>query len=714
MKLTESKMKTALAPIASALDKTTRTSREALFDRYMGEPYGDEVKGRSQYRATDVSDVVEAVFSEAMELLTSDDNLVEFAPVGQEDEQAARQETDIVHNLFREKNNSFTTLSTWFKEGLIEQNAYVRCGWIEKERVLIEEYDDLTMAEFMAVYNQIVTREGDYEVEKLEGFANSQALIDGAESEPVPEIDDATGEPKTIDVRVRCVKTEKVYEIEPIPQNDFFISPRWAKIALDGCPVCGHKAKKSKSELLALGFSVESIEKLSEGGDESGEINRHETSYNDDDFSDEDDRLGICEAYVFADVDGKGKDRLLKVWTNGDGTAVLKWKNGELAVEEVEAAPFVAWTPYLVPHRHVGRSVAELASTIQQLKTVLWRQTLDNMYKTNYPRPEVVEDLSSENTYNDLAAPDPGKPIRVQGQGAIIWQKPQTILGETLPLMDRADQELEKHAGASRYAQGLDPNALSKSQIGSEGVGRIMDAAMRRMQVIIRTFAETGLRELFLKMHADMRRGPSRSLGIKIRGEWIETNPLEWRDRTDMTVRVGTGKGDKEKRIGALQWVLVQQKEMIAQGAINVTPAHIYETQKRIVRAMGLQSVETYIADPSKIEPPQPQPPQPDPATEAQMALAQAEQMKAQAAMVKAQTDQAQAQANINFKAQELQLERDIAEFKAKEAAAQLEIKRTDLQIKQADVAIKEAKAINEIENDAEDRDTAVFGGEGQ
>ena len=180
-----------------------------------------------------------------------------------------------------------------------------------------------------------------------------------------------------------------------------------------------------------------------------------------------------------------------------------------------------------------------------------------------------------------------------------------------------------------------------------------------------------------------------------------------------MTVRIGTGKGDREKRITALQWVLGQQKEMIAQGAINVTPAHVYETQKRIVRSMGLQSVEPYIADPNTVEPPQPQPPQPDPAIEAQMALAQAEQMKAQAAMVKAQTDQSEAQARINFKSQELQLERQIAEFKAQEAAAQLEIKRTELQIKQSDVAIKGAKAINEIENDAEDRDDAAFGGGG-
>lgn len=711
MKLTESKIKAALKPIASALDGTTRTTREKLFDRYMGEPYGDEVKGRSRYRATDVADTVEAVFAEAMEVFTSDDHLVEFAPVGQEDEAAARQETDIIHNLFRDKNNSFTTLSTWFKEGLIEQNAYVRCGWVEKERVLIEEYEDLSFDQFMAVYNKIVGNDFDYEVEHLAGFANAKELISGEADTPIPELDPQTGEPKPIDVRVRCVKTEKVYEIEPLPQDEFFISSRWSKMSLDGCPVCGHRGRKSSGELLAMGFSRDSVEKLSENSETSGEINRHSTENNDDDLSDSDDRLEICEAYVRADVDGKGKERLLKMWTNGDGTSVLAWENGDMAVEEVESVPFAAWTPFIVPHRHVGRSVAELASTIQQLKTVLWRQTLDNFYKNNYPRPEVNEDLATENTYQDLAAPDHGKPIRTLGAGAITWQKPPVIMGEALTLMDRADQELEKHAGASRYAQGLDPNALSKSQIGSEGVGRIMDAAMARMQVIIRTFAETGLREVFLKMHADMRRGPARKLAMQIRGQWVEADPLSWRDRTDMTVRIGTGKADREKRIAALQWMLAEQKEMLSSGAPNVTIANIHETQKRLARAMGLQSIETYIADPRTIEATPPEPEQPDPSIAAQMALAEAEGLKAQAQMVRAETDRAEAQAKIAFQSEELRLKRDIAQFEAQEATAQLDIKKAELEIKRADLAIKEAEAINKIENDNEDRNAAQLDG---
>tara|TARA_R110000823_G_scaffold4087_1_gene15392 strand:+ start:1464 stop:3704 length:2241 start_codon:yes stop_codon:yes gene_type:complete len=734
MKMTEDQLDKALDLLAPALETTANLVREELFDRYMGEPYGDETSGRSAYMSTDVSDTVEAVFAEAMEIFTSDDYLIDFSPVGPDDEAKAREETAVVHHIFREQHNSFVTLATWFKAGLIEQNAYVRAGWVSKERVTIEEYEDLTLQELMTVYQQVAGNGADYEVELLTGIENAEALIAGAYEEPIQIINQETGEPEPIDVRVRCTKTAKEYEITAIPQNEFFISDRWNSISLEGCPVCGHRGRKSRGELVAMGFHMDSIDKLSQAVEDQEEASRHFTVDNGDFGDDDDDEdLELCEAYVRLQLKDDEPDRLIKLWTTSDGKEVLRWRNGKEAIEEVERVPFAPWTPYIVPHRHVGRSVAELAKSGMQLKTVLWRQTLDNAYKNNNPRPVINEDLASENTYKDLGNPEPGAPIRaLDAANAIVWQKSPSILGETLPLMDRADSDLEKRAGVTRYAQGLGADTLSKTQIGSEGVGRIMDAGMSRMRMIIRTFAETGLRELFLLMHADMRRGPSRELAFKIQGEWIESNPLEWRQRTDMTVRIGTGKDDKELRVQALQWLYAEQKEMRAMGDPSVTPQHVYETLKRLVRSMGLQSIEPFVQDPATIPPPDPNAVPPvDPMVEAQMAMAQAEQSKAEAAMFKAQTDQGKAQAemrlremqlqldaqteqansqerqhkmqmDMQFKAEEMRLDRDIAEFKAQEASVMLQIKRTELELKQMDMELKTAKTGHDMATDSD------------
>lgn len=165
--------------------------RSDLFDRYMGEPYGDEVQGRSQFVSTDVADAVEAILPDIMDVFTSSEGLIEFQPVGPEDEEAARQETGIVEHIFWQKNNGFEILYTWFKEALIQQNSYVQRGWVEKRRIEIEEYEDLTPDELLT----ILSEKGDYEI--LES--------DGGGDEPIR-------------IKLRCTARDKRYEVTCFPR----------------------------------------------------------------------------------------------------------------------------------------------------------------------------------------------------------------------------------------------------------------------------------------------------------------------------------------------------------------------------------------------------------------------------------------------------------------------------------------------------------------
>jgi hypothetical protein len=45
--------------------------------------------------------------------------------------------------------------------------------------------------------------------------------------------------------------------------------------------------------------------------------------------------------------------------------------------EEIEYVPYAAITPYLVPHRMFGRSVADMMIEVQKVKTNLLRMMLD-------------------------------------------------------------------------------------------------------------------------------------------------------------------------------------------------------------------------------------------------------------------------------------------------------------------------------------------------
>ena len=182
---------------------------------------------------------------------------------------------------------------------------------------------------------------------------------------------------------------------------------------------------------------------------------------------------------------------------------------------------------------------------------------------------------------------------------------------------------------------------------------------------------------------------------MKIRGEWITTNPMQWRERTDMSVRIGTGKADREKRIAGLSFVLQRQEARLSVGDASVDSQAIYETEKRIAREMGVQSLEPFIKDPRTLE----SPPPPDPEADPAMVMARAEEVKGQADLLTAQTKQAQAGEELRLKGEHLQLERDIAEFKAQEAAALVKIKQEETRIRLAELEIKDAEAAAKIES---------------
>lgn len=59
---------------------------------YFAEPFGNEKKGRSQIVTRDVLETIEGIMPELMKIFASSDSVVEFEPVGPEDEEAAAQD----------------------------------------------------------------------------------------------------------------------------------------------------------------------------------------------------------------------------------------------------------------------------------------------------------------------------------------------------------------------------------------------------------------------------------------------------------------------------------------------------------------------------------------------------------------------------------------------------------------------------------------------
>jgi len=106
--------------LAQCLPESSEVSSERAkaLKYYLSQPFGNEIDGRSQIITTDVSDVIEGALPPLLKLFTSSDDVALFDPVGPEDEEQARQESDYINYVFYKDNPGFHILYTWFKDQL--------------------------------------------------------------------------------------------------------------------------------------------------------------------------------------------------------------------------------------------------------------------------------------------------------------------------------------------------------------------------------------------------------------------------------------------------------------------------------------------------------------------------------------------------------------------------------------------------------------------
>jgi hypothetical protein len=120
----------------------SRERREAM-ERYLGEPYGNEVEGRSQVVSTDVQDVIESILPDFMEIFASGDRIASFDPHGAEDKEMAEQASDYVNYVWNVDNPGFEISYDWIKDALLQKNGFVKTYWDDTASTTEETYENL-------------------------------------------------------------------------------------------------------------------------------------------------------------------------------------------------------------------------------------------------------------------------------------------------------------------------------------------------------------------------------------------------------------------------------------------------------------------------------------------------------------------------------------------------------------------------------------------
>ena len=613
------------------------SKRDTSLREYYRMPYGNEQEGWSSVVTSDVSDTVEWILPALLKTFTSTDKAVSFEPTTAADVAGAEQATDACNYVFYKQNNGFLVLYTALKDALTIKNCAVM--WRKETKDVVSSVPFKGATEEMLA---MLLQEKGTEIQEAEAA----------------QVADEFGMPVLIyNGRLKKTESKTIIKVEAFNPEDLLIERDWTSPLLADCPYVARMMEVTLTDLKNMGFDVDADDLRSSEitGTKRDEKQLAEMAESDSD----DDSMAegwLRIEYVLADVDGDGIAERL---------CIYRLKDKILKKEVVSHVPVATFSPVLNTHQWDGQSLAEIVSDIQKLHTELIRQSLDNLKLTNNPRKNVLTDANGSPLANldDLLDSRIGGIVRVRANDAVTDNIVPFTGGHTLPMLEYVKGMREDRTGVSRTSMGLNPDSLNNT-----ATGRQLDqsAAMQRVELIARICAEILIKPIFQGILKLLTDGGMEKLAFRLRDEFVEYDPNEWRDSYDMTINVGLGTGDVQQKNQQLMMIAALQEKGMAIGL--ATPKHMYHTGAKLIENAGFKDIQNFIQDPSK-EPPKPQ----QPPIEVQVA-----QIKIQA---DGQKHQAEMQADVQKFQAETQMTRETEQIKAD---AKLQEIRANLELQAA------------------------------
>jgi len=623
--------------------------RQKAGDYYLGAKFGNEQEGRSSVVSTEVADTIEYVMPSLMRIFASTDEAVRFMPRGPEDVEAAEQASEYVNWVLNNENAGFTILHNWFKDALLNKMGVVKFWWDEKVETSTEEYEGLSDPEFALLVS-------DQAVEVVE---HEQKVLQAAVVDPMSGV---MVSPQIVshEVTVRRRRKYGCIKVDNVPPEEFFANKRAR--SLEDARFVAHRVEMTASDLIAMGYDrdlVESKAGATSDLETDAERNRRFADLAKNDPADDSQRtVLVTECYARVDYDGDGIAELRRIVCFGEDMEVA-------ANDPFDHIPFAVVSPILMPHKLVGRSLAELVMDLQLIKSTVLRQLLDNLYLSNNSRVVVVD---GQVNLDDLLTNRPGGIVRSAAPGMVSPLSVPQIGQQAFGMLEYLDAVREQRTGINRASMGLDADKLQSTT--AIAVQAQMSASQGKIEMIARVFAETGMRALFKGLLHLATKYENRPKIIRLRGKFVPMDPRNWKTEYDVSVNVGLGTGQTQERMQALMMVLGKQEQLLQQLGLQnpvVSPNQYLNTLKQLVQLAGFKDSGQFFAAQIDMQAmAQQQGEKPPSPADLEMAKVQA---KVQADQAKAANDIKMAQAKL------------AAEIKLREAelAAEMALKEREL-----------------------------------
>jgi len=592
--------------------------RDKAHRYYYGEPMGNEVRGRSQHVSRDVFDAVEACKALMLETFSADRNICRFDPQSPDDVNTARLASAWTNYNFYRQNNGYKILADVIHDALVAKTGVVKRYWKADYRYESEEFEQFSENEFNVMMSAP-------DVELIEMMEESVEVVDEQTGAAYSQVAISGSTRRRIDISKVCVET-----VEP---EDFLINPR-AKTVQDS-DFCSHRMARTRGELLSEGFDPDVVAKLDEEDmlKEDGSIGRDSVdSFRHDRFGLDDSRdreyVTLYESYI------KRHDPELNECVY---YKCIHSRRVMLDIEMVAEMPFRTFTPFPLPHRFYGMSLADQLCDLQKTMSSLKRGVVDHLMLTTTSR--WVANLSLVKNPRDLLDNRVGAVVDVMSPNpeSVVRPLPTPQLNSNVyAAIENFEQEKEQRSGSSRMSRGMDTTAISK-QNSSDLINTFMDASNRRIMVMCRNFAENFLKPLMQDLYRLGVEYENETVMLQLDGSFQPVTPSALGDRTEMTVAVAL---TPEEQQAEAQKLLTLDTQFSSNPA-DPTAGGLYGQQQRhalLSRAFELLNIKdgaAFLQDPN------------DPAYQQQQMQQQQMQQQQQQAQEQMQMEQMQFQAQL-------------------------------------------------------------------
>jgi hypothetical protein len=565
-------------------DDTFISDNQDAFDRYMGEPYGDEEPNRSSVVTTDVFDVVDSDMVSNTRVFLGSNEIVEFIPKSEreDDIKEAEEKNTYIPYVLTNCRNSYKKQSDFLKSIEIYKAGVLEYGIRESKTAEKKKWKALNELE-VAAYLQDFEESAD--IKEVKVTSQESYKEEGEE---------------LFNLEVSLIREKREFFIENVPIEDLILS-RGVQTK-DDAEVVGKRWSKTKGELIREGFDKEVVKGLAQSkSDLNSQMKQARFSGQGGDTHNAGQLLtGANVELHWTQEIVSGVDVYVMVDYDEDGVTEIRHviKSGKtlLLNEDFDHRPYVICSASQIPHSLIGRSRAELAMPTQRVQTVLSRATLNNVYMVNAGRNVISEKVNTD----DMLLVRENGVVRYRGDDPIsnhVMPLITPYVGDkTLQIIQYFDSRRAQTTGSLMANQGLEADDLHKET--ATRFNGIEDASKGKVELLIRNIAEIGYVQLYEGLAWFANHYQDDEQEYYVLGKQLTTNPSKWRYEHYIESAVGEGAGDGEKALQNHSAYLALQEQLKVRGSMLVDEKKIYNSMKKIAKIIGIKDTTAFVNDP--------------------------------------------------------------------------------------------------------------------